>query len=242
MTPHLEAAAGDFAEAVLLPGDPDRAAYIAKALLDSPRCVNRIRGALGYTGTWRGVRVSVQTTGMGPGSIAIYAHELVTFYGVKTLLRVGSCGSLTREIGLRELVASERAVTDAVSGGSSFGAMAMAVPCDGELLARAKDRAQALGLRLHAGSTGSSDHYYHPLGMARMAGLMADRAIAIDMETHALYAAAERLGVRALSICTVVDSLVVRQEIDRSERQAVFGPMARLALEVAASASAGNPA
>lgn len=242
MTPHLEAAAGDFAETVLLPGDPDRAAYIAKTLFDDPRCVNRVRGALGYTGSYRGTRVSVQTTGMGPGSIAIYAHELVTFYGAKTLLRVGSCGSLTREIGLRELVASEKAVSDVASGGSSFGAIAMAVPCDADLLARAMERAQALGLRLHVGPTGSSDHYYHPLGMARMAGLMADRAIAIDMETHALYAAAERLGVRALSICTVVDSLVAHEEIDRSERQAVFGPMARLALEVAASAASAHAA
>ena len=101
MTPHLEAAAGDFAEVVLLPGDPDRAAFIAKTMLDDPRCVNRIRGALGFTGSFRGVRVSVQTTGMGPGSLAIYAHELISFYGVRTLLRVGSCGSLTREVGLR---------------------------------------------------------------------------------------------------------------------------------------------
>lgn len=234
MTPHLEAAEGDYAEAVLLPGDPDRAAYIAKTLLDDARCVNRIRGALGYTGTYRGAPVSVQTTGMGQGSFAIYANELVKFYGVKTLLRVGSCGALVPEVKLRELVASDRAVSDIESGGSSFASMETAVGADRDLIDRTRAHARELGQPLHLGPTGSSDHYYHPLGMARMAGLMADRAIAIDMETHALYALAARLGVRAVSICMVVDSLVTFEEIAHSERQAVFGPMARLALEVVA--------
>lgn len=234
MTPHFEAAKGEYADAILLPGDPDRASYIARTMLDDARCVNRIRGSLGFTGSYRGVPVSIQTTGMGQGSFAIYAHELVTFYGARTLLRIGSCGSLSSDVGLRELVVSECTVADNHSGGVSFGAMETAVRADSDLLRRSQLHAQALGLKLYIGPTGSSDHYYHPLGKARMAGLMADRAIAIDMETHALYTVADRLGARALSLCTVVDSLVTGEAIERRERQAVFGPMARLALEVVA--------
>lgn len=236
MTPHLEAAAGDYAEAVLLPGDPDRTIFIARTMLDDARCVNRIRGALGYTGTYRGVRISVQTSGMGQGSFAIYANELVKFYGARLLIRIGSCGSLTPQVQLRDLVVAERTVSDVEWSGSNFGGMEQAAACDAGLLECARRCATELGMSLHVGPTGSSDHYYHPLGLARMSGLMADRAIAIDMETHALYALGERLGVRTLSICTVVDSLVTFDEIERAERQAVFGPMARLALEVVANA------
>ena len=238
MTPHLEAASGDYAEAVLLAGDPDRVAFIAKTMLENARCINRVRGALGFTGFHRGNRVSVQTSGMGHGSFAIYANELVTFYGVKTLIRVGSCGSLTPEIGLREVVVSERAVTDQVSGGSTFGTVEHGIPADAGLLELTRHLAPEIGCPVHWGLTGASDYYYHPLGLARMSGLMADRAIAIDMETHALYALGERLGIRALSICTVVDSLVAGDMIERAERQAVFAPMARLALDVVAHATA----
>jgi len=233
MTPHLEAVAGDYAETVLLPGDPDRAVWISRTLLEAPRCVNRIRGALGFTGTYRGVPVSIQTTGMGQGSFAIYANELITSYGARTLLRIGSCGSLTADVGLREVVAAERTVTDVESAGSHFSPMEQAIGGSPDLLQRARAIAERLGMRLHVGATGASDHYYHPLGLARLSGLMADRAIAIDMETHALYAVAARHGIRALSLCTVVDSLVTFEEIQRSERQAVFGPMATLALEIA---------
>jgi purine-nucleoside phosphorylase len=235
MTPHLEAAPGDYADAVLLSGDPDRTIFIAKTMLDEARCVNRIRGALGFTGSYRGVRVSIQTTGMGQGSFAIYANELVKFYGSKMLVRIGSCGSLTSEVQLRELVAAEKTVTDVEWSGSNFAAMENAVACDAGLLECARLCAGEMNQPLHVGPTGSSDHYYHSLGLARMSGLMADRAIAIDMETHSLYAIGQRLGVRTLSICTVVDSLVTFEEIERSERQAVFGPMARLALEVVAT-------
>lgn len=233
MTPHLEAAAGDYADVVLLPGDPDRAVWIAKTMLDGARCVNRVRGALGFTGTYGGTRVSIQTTGMGQGSFAIYANELVASYGARALIRIGSCGSLTTDVGLRDVVAAERTVTDIESAGSHFGPLEQALACSHELLGRARACAERLGQKLHVGATGSSDHYYHPLGMARLSGLMADRAVAIDMETHALYVVAARFGIAALSLCTVVDSLVTFEEIDRSERQAVFGPMSKLALEVA---------
>lgn len=233
MTPHLEAASGDYAESVLLAGDPDRAAFIARTMLEDARCINRVRGALGFTGFYHGARVSVQTTGMGHGSFAIYAHELATFYDARVLIRVGSCGSLTQNVKLRDVVISDKVVTDAVTGGSGFGVLEHGLTPDAGLLERARGLAGVLGRPLHVGPTGSSDHYYHPLGLARMSGLMAERAMAIDMETHALYALGERLGIRTLSICTVVDSLVTFEAIEPSERQAVFGPMARLALEVA---------
>jgi purine-nucleoside phosphorylase len=233
LTPHIEAAAGDYARTVLLPGDPDRAVWIARTMLDDQRCINRTRGALGFTGAYRGVPVSIQSTGMGQGSFAIYASELVKFYGVQTLVRVGSCGSLSHDVGLRDIVVAERTVSDVEHAGAAFDAFAKAARATPELLERARQLAGHLSLKAHFGPTGSSDHFYHPLGMARLSGLMADRAIAIDMETHALYSLAERHGVAALSICTVVDSLVGAGEIERSERQAVFGPMAKLALELA---------
>lgn len=234
MTPHNEADRSDYAETVLLPGDPQRAEWIADTFLEAPRCVNRRRGALGFTGTFRGYPVSVQTTGIGASSFLIYAHELLDHYGARTLIRTGTCGGLTRAAGLRSLVvSSEVRGEDAVSG-QVFG-LYDGRDCrpDPDLLRLALEKAAQLGIDCRAGPTACSDIFHHPAGSARFAAAQAAGAIAVDMETSALYRIAGRFGARALSICTVVDNIVTGEETDYGERQALFADMARLALKVA---------
>ncbi|MGE3306475.1 MAG: DeoD-type purine-nucleoside phosphorylase [Rhizobiaceae bacterium] len=236
MTPHNEAGKGDYAEIVLLPGDPDRAAWIAGTYLDGVRTVNRIRGALGFTGTFQGRPVSVQATGMGQPSLAIYVHELINVYGVKTMIRTGSCGGLSERLSLRDLVVSTSVASDSgmyrdqilpfvPAGAPDFG------------LARLAAAIQAPeGVGVHFGPTASSDDFYYHDAPGRYARLRNAGVIAIDMETAGLYALAAHFGVRALSVCTVVDDMLTGEETAHSERQALFGPLASFALSIAAAA------
>jgi len=226
MMPHNEARKGDYADVALLPGDPDRAAWIAQTLLDGARKVNRIRGELGFTGSYRGMPVSVQATGIGRPSLTIYVHELVSGYGVGTIMRIGTCGALDEAIGLRSLIIARSAAMDCDLGDAD----AWHRPDEG-LFTAAEAQARAGGFDHHVCPMVSSDVFYHPDPLGRFAGATALGAKACDMETAAIYSVAQTLGVRALSICTVVDSLVTGEAIDVSERQAVFEPMARLALD-----------
>lgn len=232
-TPHNEAKRGDYAETVLLAGDPQRAEWIAATFLDDAKCVNRLRGALGYTGRFQGVRVSVQTTGIGAPSLAIYAHELLETYGAKTLIRAGTCGGLAEHVKLRSLVISQSSSSDSAINSQLFGFYDYAPSADFELLRRAAQRAAELGLDHHVGQTASSDVFYHPDVLGRFAGVRAHGALAVDMETNALYTVAARFRAKALSICTVVDSLVSGEQTDPAERQELFFDMVRLALDVA---------
>ena len=234
MTPHNQANAGDYAPTVLLPGDPQRAEWIAERFLESVRCVNRWRSEPGFTGTFRGIPVSVQSTGMGSGSLAIYAHELMSAYGARTLIRVGSCGGLVEAAKVRTLVISQAAGGDGVISGQLFAPFEYGPCADFALLSLAANRVAALGLRHLVGRTASSDFFYHPGGLERLQRLRQYGAIAIDMETSPLYTLAPGFGARALSICTVVDNMVTHDEIDPSERQEVFRPMVELALDVVA--------
>ena len=234
MTPHIEAGKGDYAERVLLPGDPDRAAWIAKTFFNQPRQVNSIRGALGFTGTYRGMPVSVQTTGIGRPSLSIYVHELLTVFGVRTIVRIGSCGSLDESVKLRSLVIAEAAAMDFEVENAD--AWRRPDPALYDLAAMLVGRG---GAGHHACPMVSSDVFYHGDPLGRFAKARARGALACDMETAAIYGMAARFGARALSVCTVVDSLVTGEEIDNSERQAVFGPMAELALETLASDCSG---
>jgi purine-nucleoside phosphorylase len=234
MTPHIEAGKGDYAERVLLPGDPDRAAWIAKTFFNQPRQVNAIRGALGFTGTYRGMPVSVQTTGIGRPSLSIYVHELFTVFGVRTIVRIGSCGSLDESVKLRSLVIGEAAAMDFEVENAD--AWRRPDPALYDLAAMLAGRG---GAGHHACPMVSSDVFYHGDPLGRFAKARARGALACDMETAAIYGMAARFGARALSVCTVVDSLVTGEEIDNSERQAVFGPMAELALETLASDCTG---
>ncbi|CDX26387.1 purine-nucleoside phosphorylase [Mesorhizobium sp. SOD10] len=233
MTPHIEAGRGDYAETVLLPGDPERAQWMAETFLDKPRSVNRRRGALGFTGLFRGKPISIQATGIGVSSFLIYAFELLDYYGVKTLIRTGTCGGLSEEVPLRGVVISSHVRAEGANSGQVFGLYQPAGP-DPALHALALRRATDLGVACSAGLTICSDVFHHPEGRARFDEPMALGALAVDMETSALYRIAAQFDARALSLLTVVDHIATGELTDYSERQALFTDMTRLALEVAA--------
>lgn len=228
MTPHIEAAAGDYAKTVLLPGDPQRAEWMAGTFLTDARCVNRIRGELGFTGRYYGRPVSIQATGMGRSSASIYLHELATSFGVTTAIRVGTCGGLHEDIAIRGLFLAEDAIME-----QDLSAGGVPERPDPTLLQSARTRAASLGIPIRIGPMLCSDVFYHREPEGRFEPARAVGKLAVDMETSAIFADARWLGIRALSMCTVVDNPVTGQEIAPSERQAVFGDMARLALEVA---------
>jgi purine-nucleoside phosphorylase len=239
VTPHNEASKGDYASTVLLPGDPQRAEWMANTFLDAPRCVNRRRGALGFTGRFRGQRVSIQSTGIGVPSFLVYVNELLDYYGAKTLIRTGTCGGLTAGIALRSLVIAQSVRGESTESGQVFGLYRADAGPDPALLAQALTRAAELGIDYRAGLTVCSDIFYHPAfshpgGRARFAEAQALGALAVDMETSALYRIADHFGARALSILSVVDNVATGEQTDYSERQVLFTDMTRLALDLAA--------
>ncbi len=233
-TPHLAAKPGDIADIVLLPGDPLRAKLIAERFFEDPRCYNEVRGMLGFTGTYKGRRVSVQGTGMGIPSISIYSHELITAFGVKTLIRVGTCGSLQTHVGLRELVLAQSASTDSSIISTRFKGMAYAPTADFGLLRRAWETATARGFTVHVGNILSTDTFYDEDPEAWK--LLARYGVLVaEMEAAALYTIAARHGVRALTALMVSDSLVTHQSISPADRQTGFVEMVTAALEAAIS-------
>ena len=236
MTPHNHAKPGDYAEAVLLPGDPLRAKWIAETFFEDAQLVNSVRNCLGYTGTWKGRRVSVQATGMGQPSLSIYVHELINVYGARTLIRVGTCGGLNARVKVRDLVLAQAASTDSSIVKGRFGAFNFAPIADFGLLRAAADKAEAAGLRFHAGNMLSSDIFYHADGMAGYDTLPQHGVIGVEMEAAALYTLAARFDVRALTICTMTDCLITKEEIDANERQTSLREMVELALDVAVEA------
>ena len=236
MTPHNHAKPGDYADAVLLPGDPLRAKWIAETFLEEAQLVNSVRNCLGYTGTWKGKRVSVQATGMGQPSLSIYVHELINIYGSKTLIRVGTCGGLNVEVKVRDLILAQAASTDSTIVKDHFGAYNFAPIADFALLASAAAKAAAQGMRYHAGNMLSSDIFYHADGLAAYGTLMAHGVLGVEMEAAALYTLAARFGVKALTICTMTDCLITKQEISAEERQSSLSEMVTLALDVAIEA------
>lgn len=233
MTPHNEAAKGDYAEAVLLPGDPLRAKWIAETFLEDARCVNRVRGCLGFTGRWRGEPVSVQATGMGQPSTAIYVHELLSLYGVKTMVRVGTCGGLLERVKLRDLVIAMTASTDSAINRSTFGAFDFAPCADFALLRAAVAQAEKSALSYHVGGIVSGDQFYHPAGAEVFRRLQEHGVLAVEMEASTLYTLAARFSARALAICAMTDSIVTGEEINAAERQSTLNDMVELALDVA---------
>ena len=239
-TPHNNAQNGDFAKTVLMPGDPLRAKFIAEAFLENPQLVNNVRGVQGYTGTYKGVRVSVMASGMGIPSIAIYSNELYTQYGVENIIRVGSAGSIQKDVKLYDLVIGQGACTD-----SNFAAQfhlpgTFAPIASWELLREAVKAAEENGARYHVGNLNSSDVFYGdhvgvPEGLDSVYGLQKMGVLALEMEAAALYMNAARYGKRALAICTISDSIVTGEETTSEERQTAFTTMMRVALDVAAA-------
>ena len=236
MTPHNHAKPGDYAESVLLPGDPLRAKWVAENFLDDARQVNAVRNCLGYTGNWKGKPVSVQATGMGQPSISIYVHELINVYGVQNLIRIGTCGGLNTKVKVRDLVIAQGASTDSTIVKDGFTPFAFAPLADFSLLRRAAETAEAAGLSYHVGNMLSSDIFYHlEPGMAGYGRLPAHGILGVEMEAAALYTLAARFGRKALAVCTMTDCIITREELNADERQSSLKEMVTLALDVAVS-------
>jgi purine-nucleoside phosphorylase len=234
MTPHNHAKPDDYAEAVLLPGDPLRAKWIADNFLKDAKLVNSVRNCLGYTGTWNGKRVSVQATGMGQPSLSIYVHELINVYGVKTLVRIGTCGGLNARVKVRDLIIAQAASTDSTIVNDGFGPFNFSPIADYGLLRAAADRAEEKGMRYHVGNMLSSDIFYHvEPGMEGYGRLPAHGVIGVEMESAALYTLAARFDVRALTVCTMTDCLITHEEISAEDRQTSLKDMVTLCLDVA---------
>lgn len=231
MTPHNEAKPGDYAETVLLPGDPLRAKWIAETFFERPKLVNSVRNCLGYTGTWKGKPISVQATGMGQPSTAIYLHELLDIYKVKSLIRVGTCGGLNARVKVRDLVICMAASTDSAIN-RTFDPYTYAPFADYDLLSASVDLAKQRGFTYHVGGLVSSDTFYVPDGVKSYGALPEHNVLAVEMEASTLYTHAARFGAKALTICTMTDCLVTGDQIDAGERQTSLREMVELALDI----------
>ena len=242
MITHIGARAGEIAPTVLMPGDPLRAKWIAETFLDDAKCYNEVRGMYGYTGTWRGERVSVQGSGMGQPSLAIYANELFDEYDVQTIVRVGSCGSLTEKVALRDVVIASGACTDSAMNRIAFEGLDYAPVADFGLLRAAYDastRLEATGAggdqTVHVGLIFSSDSFYS--ARPELTQRMVDYGVlAVEMEASALYTLAAKYDRRALAICTVSDHIVTGEETSSQERERTFATMVEIALTAALAA------
>lgn len=234
MSLHIEAPQGKIAERILLPGDPLRAKYIAETFLDGAVCYNRVRNNLGYTGTYRGVPVSVQGTGMGIPSISIYATELMRDYGVNTLIRVGTCGAMRADIQLRDVVIAQGATTDSAVIRNIFGAAINYAPlADFSLLRRAYEQAEHRQIPVRVGNVISVDRFYDD--EIDNEKLTAYGIMAVEMETAGLYVLAAKYGARALGLFTVSDHLVTKAACTAEERQTSFNDMICIALDTIVS-------
>lgn len=232
-TPHNNAKPGDYAEAVLLPGDPLRAKWVAENFLENPKLVNSVRNCLGFTGAYKGKAVSVQATGMGQPSLSIYVHELINTFGAKKLLRIGTCGGLTTKVKVRDVIIAQAATTDSSLVRDAFPGFDFAPIADFALLRDAADRAGQSGMKVHVGNMLSSDIFYTETGFAHYERLAKHGVLGVEMECAALYLLAARFGVQALTICTMTDCLVTHAEISAEERQTSLRDMVTLALDVA---------
>lgn len=230
-TPHNSAVKGDFAKTVLMPGDPLRAKFIAETFLENPRLVNNVRGVQGYTGSYKGVPVSVMASGMGMPSIGIYSYELFTQYDVDNIIRVGSAGAIQKELTLGDVVAGMGACTNS-NYAAQYGLGGTFAPiADFALLSAAVQSAKELGVNMPVGNLYSSDTFYDAAGRNTRFGKMG--IMAVEMEAAALYCTAAYLGKRALAICSISDNLITGEELSADERQTNFTNMMKIGLEIA---------
>ncbi|MEX5728251.1 purine-nucleoside phosphorylase [Rhodovulum iodosum] len=234
MSIHIGAQPGEIAETVLLPGDPMRAKWAAETFLDRPACVNRVRGMLGYTGTWQGQRITIHGTGMGMPSLSIYVNELIRDYGVKTLIRIGSTGAMQREVALHDLVLAMTASTLSTPSSGIFRELNFAPCADWGLLEAAHRAAVSRGRPVHVGGIYSSDAFYDERPDLNEA-MTRHGILAVEMETAELYTLAARHGARALSVLTVSDHLLTGAAMSSQERETGFAAMVEIALEAALS-------
>lgn len=231
-TPHISAAPGDFAETVLLPGDPRRARHVADTYFEGAKEVTAVRGMLGFTGTYHGHRLSVMGTGMGIPSASIYTTELIKEYGVRNLIRIGTCGAMRPEVKVRDVILAMGACTDSGVNRARFAGADFAAVADYHLLRTAADTAARLGTAVHVGSVISGDLFYHPTP-AVFERYAAMGVLAAEMEAAGIYGVAAEHGGRALAICTVSDHLLSHEAMTSDERQTSIATMVELALETA---------
>ena len=232
MSVHIEAKKGEIAETILLPGDPLRAKWIAETFLDNPVCFNRVRGMLVYTSTYNGKPVSVMGTGMGVPSISIYAHELITEYGVKNLIRVGSSGSYQKHIKIRDIVLAMAASSNSGVNELRFGGADYAPTADFGLFQKAVEIAKKKNIPLKAGNVFTSDEFYAD-DFESYKKWSKFGVLCVEMETAGLYTVAAKHNVNALTILTISDSLVTGERTTSKERETTFKEMVDIALELA---------
>lgn len=234
MSVHIEAKEGEIADKILLPGDPLRAKYIAETFLTDPVCYNNVRGMLGFTGTYKGERVSVQGTGMGMPSATIYAHELINSYGVKRLIRVGTCGGLQKDVHVRDLVLAQAAATSSSMIEKNFNMFHFPPIADFDLLMKAYEVGKEKGFNIHVGNVLSEDTFYKDDTTETLK--LADLGVlGVEMEAAALYYLGAKFNVQTLGIMTVSDHLITGEETSAEERQSTFNEMIEVGLEVAIS-------
>ena len=235
MTPHIRAEAGEIAETVLMPGDPLRAKWAAETFLENPRLVNDVRGMLGFTGTWNGNRVTIHGSGMGMPSLSIYANELISSYGARTLIRIGSCGAMQEAVKIRDVVLAMTASSISTPSRGILREIQFAPVADWGLLRAAWEAAQDLGPAVHVGGIYSSDVFYdeRPDLTEQMTR---HGVLAVEMEAAELYTLAARHGCRALAVLTVSDHLLTGEALPSSDRQSSFGDMVEVALRAAFAA------
>jgi purine-nucleoside phosphorylase len=231
-TPHNSANPGDIADKVLLPGDPLRAKFIAENYLEKSVCYNEVRGMFGYTGTYNGKTVSVQGTGMGMPSMSIYANELMEFYGVKSLIRVGTCGTIHPGVHLKDTVIALGASTDSNMNRDRFGEIYFAPTASFALLEKAYQLTRKLNMKAVVANVFTSDKFYDDAIEWKKKVLSSYGVAAVDMETCELYSLAAKYGVEALTLMTVSDSLITGERCTIEERQTSFSDMVKIALEI----------
>ena len=231
-TPHISAKLGDFAKTVLMPGDPLRAKFIAENYLENAVLVNNVRGVQGYTGYYKGKRVSVMASGMGQPSIGIYSYELFNFYGVESIIRVGSCGSFSPELHARDIIVAMGACTNG-NYVSQYNLPGTFCPiADFNLVRRAAEECEKMGVNYRVGNILSSDMFYDDANSGMQWAKM--NVLGVEMESAALYCNAARAGKKALCICTVSDSFIYPEEnTTAEERQISFTKMMEIALNLA---------
>jgi len=232
MSLHINAKQGQIASTVLMPGDPLRAKFIAETFLEDAICYNEVRGMYGYTGLYKGKRISVQASGMGVPSISIYAHELITSYNVKNIIRIGTCGSLQESIKIKDVVMAMAVSHDSNINLQRFEGRSYAPTASFDLLNKAYYAAQRLNIEVKVGNVLTTDTFYHdePNDWKRWADF---GVLAVEMETVGLYTLAAKHGINALTILTVSDSLVTGEAATADERQSNFTQMMNIALEIA---------
>ena len=234
MTIHIGAEKGDIAPTVLMPGDPYRAKWAAETFLDDARCINEVRGMLGFTGTWQGHPVTIQGSGMGMPSLSIYANELISDYDAQTLIRIGSCGGMQDHVGIRDVILAMTASTLSTPSRGIFKELNFAPCADFGLLQAAYAAAQDKGVTTHVGGIYSSDVFYDERPDLNEQ-MVRHGILGVEMEAAELYNLAARHGRRALAVLTVSDHLLTHEALPAEDRERSFGDMVEIALQAAFS-------